>query len=734
VTSSSLTSVGTLTSLTVTGDVNIDSNTLYVDSSNSRVGIGKVPGAYALDVNGSIKTSNYMYSSSYMHSNGGMRVYSGTSSGGEYFSLINTASTGQNKTLTTQYLTMNASGEYVTPYTNITYSSLDTNWNDSKFDFNIKDKPILTILGGTNNYVGINDTSPAYPLDVSGTVNISTGQTYKINGTDVLSGSSLGTGVTSSSLTSVGTLTGLNINGSVQMNTNGFVFDSTTNRVGIRNDAPTYTLDVCGNMNVDNGSYKINGTNVLYASTLGSSITSSSLTSVGTLTGLTVTGDVNIVSNTLKVDSANNRVGINNASPIYPLDVSGTVNISTGQTYKINGLNVLTSSSLGTGVTSSSLTSVGTLTSLTVTGDINIASGSRYQINGTNILSAVGLGSSVVNSSLTSVGTLTGLTVAGDVNIDSNTLKVDGTNNRVGIVNAAPAYTLDVSGDIRTTSGLNINTYSSIVNPTGSLFQIKVKNGSNVLRNRLSIDLSGNTFIGADLDASLGAMISCNVMANQIQNYVDIRYASMVISGLDKSLWIRSNSEAAGNPHMRYFHAGNNAYMQWGGTSGSLFYLRFSLTTIGNWNSATGAYTATSDVTLKENIQDLTDDDVDLLDKLKPKYYKMKHHDINCIGLIAQDVLEVNDEKLNTTVSILDQDAKTFGLTYTSFIPLLIGGYKKTKREAQIMNDELKALRQENQTIKTELDALKQDNLALKQENQEIKDKLNLIMQTLNLI
>jgi hypothetical protein len=42
----------------------------------------------------------------------------------------------------------------------------------------------------------------------------------------------------------------------------------------------------------------------------------------------------------------------------------------------------------------------------------DIASGKTYKIDGANILSATSLGSSVVNSSLTSVGSLTGLTAA----------------------------------------------------------------------------------------------------------------------------------------------------------------------------------------------------------------------------------------------------------------------------------------------------------------------------------
>ena len=46
---------------------------------------------------------------------------------------------------------------------------------------------------------------------------------------------------------------------------------------------------------------------------------------------------------------------------------------------------------------------------------LNIASGKSYKINNTSVLNATTLGSGVVNSSLTSVGTLTSLDVTGNI-------------------------------------------------------------------------------------------------------------------------------------------------------------------------------------------------------------------------------------------------------------------------------------------------------------------------------
>ncbi len=62
---------------------------------------------------------------------------------------------------------------------------------------------------------------------------------------------------------------------------------------------------------------------------------------------------------------------------------------------------------------------------------------------------------------ITSVGALGSLTVTGDVTVDTNTLKVDSTNNRVGIANASPAYTLDVNGTVEATQFLQGTDYHS---------------------------------------------------------------------------------------------------------------------------------------------------------------------------------------------------------------------------------------------------------------------------------
>jgi hypothetical protein len=89
-----------------------------------------------------------------------------------------------------------------------------------------------------------------------------------------------------------------------------------------------------GNVNVS-----INGTpNIAVFTETGEYVTGAISAST-----LSVSGNVAVNTSSLKVDTTNNRVGVVNASPSYPLDATGNVNSSTG--YYVGGTQVATVSS-----------------------------------------------------------------------------------------------------------------------------------------------------------------------------------------------------------------------------------------------------------------------------------------------------------------------------------------------------------------------------------------------------
>ena len=80
---------------------------------------------------------------------------------------------------------------------------------------------------------------------------------------------------------------------------------------------------------------------------------------------------------------------------------AGGIDMDSSNTYRINGTNVLTSSALGLGVTSSKLTSLGTLISLSVSGNVNTSN--NYSVDGTKVVSNRGAAVTDATGTLASV-------------------------------------------------------------------------------------------------------------------------------------------------------------------------------------------------------------------------------------------------------------------------------------------------------------------------------------------
>jgi hypothetical protein len=154
--------------------------------------------------------------------------------------------------------------------------------------------------------------------------------------------------------------------------------------------------------------------------------------------------------------------------------LSEHLNIANGKSYRINGTDVLSSTTLGSGVVNSSLTSVGTLTNLTVTNTISgSVSGSAGSLSGTYTFWGQSFnGTQNVSGNLTSVGNITGtggITITAGGSNQNIVLTPSGTgytllNGSVGIGNSTPNNKLTIQAGDNKDTGPIINLGGNAIN------------------------------------------------------------------------------------------------------------------------------------------------------------------------------------------------------------------------------------------------------------------------------
>jgi hypothetical protein len=126
-----------------------------------------------------------------------------------------------------------------------------------------------------------------------------------------------------------------------------------------------------------------------------------------------------------------------------------TLNIATGKTYKINGTDVLSATTLGSGVTGSSLTSVGTITSGTWSGSFGAVSGANLTSLTAGNLSGT-IPSTVLGNSTVNIGT-----TAVALNRASANLALTGISSITGVTSITFAAEASDAASISTTVSTN---------------------------------------------------------------------------------------------------------------------------------------------------------------------------------------------------------------------------------------------------------------------------------------
>ena len=155
--------------------------------------------------------------------------------------------------------------------------------------------------------------------------------------------------------------------------------DAANQRVGIFDNTPEYTLDVAGDIRVT-GNLIVEGSSA--------SIDVSTLRVEDKQIELAITSDSTLLTDS-GVDDAGMVIRVTGADKKWTWiqatnswTTTENINVTTGNEYKIAGTSVLNATTLGSSVTASSLTSVGTLTSLDV---------DNININGSTITGQTGI-------------------------------------------------------------------------------------------------------------------------------------------------------------------------------------------------------------------------------------------------------------------------------------------------------------------------------------------------------
>jgi len=311
------------------------------------------------------------------------------------------------------------------------------------------------------------------------------------------------------------------------------------------------------------------------------------------------------------------------------------------QAIKTNGYYINYDSDPGEGIyiSSSSNTYVyGTLyTSSTFT-----AAGRGEITNSTDATGSTNSGSLEIANSLRLDGdeiiTNTGTTLmlnndnSSNVQVDGGTLFVDATNNRVGIGDITPSYTLDVAGTFNATSSGRFGGDVTLSSTSPAFYFTDTSLGEDDFKFEANADILSVTTLGKT-PLTVLAMTSAGPVAMP-----SLRAAS-----------------------------GINLYI----------------------NNTTGELTkATSSIRYKNNVNSI--DDISWLYNLRPVSFYYNEDNTNSLqyGLIAEEV-----DKVNNSLVVYDTDGRPDGVLYNNLISTLVKAtqdQKKTIEELKADNDQLK--------------------------------------------
>lgn len=509
------------------------------------------------------------------------------------------------------------------------------------------------------------------------------------------------------------------------------IFSSTGTSVAMNLDGAVIDSSIIGGTTPAAGSFTTLSASTSITGTLATAA-QTNITSVGTLTSLTVSGDATFDTSTLKVDSANNRVGIGTTSPSSTLDVAGVIRsqanaaVNDAQIGKFSFYNTNASASANPerayifsgrqnsawggymSFYTSTLTNAAT-EKLRITEDGNVGIGTSSPSAKLHAHNGADSDIVILATGLDATGEYFGAGVNGsNIVITAGSSSTDNTNlvfRTASSGTEAERMRIDSSGDLQLGSSIGNGTYNGSINAvanksTGAI--IKTRNGdgnkhwmvigdSNIEYG--SIGLTSPTGTGLlQIQGESGTVFtrSGGSESMRLESSGDVRIgiSSAAITGTE--CYTFANRQEGNN--LALYTTGNASFYSidmWnlvGGTCNQvLFRSGGSGTAVGSitstGNTAT-QYNTSSDYRLKENIQPLANG-LERLQQLKPVQFDWKSSGETSEGFIAHEVQEVFPEAVSGEKDGEDMQ----GMDYGRITPLLV----KAIQEQQVLIEQLQA-------------------------------------------
>lgn len=381
----------------------------------------------------------------------------------------------------------------------------------------VKSVDALTYIIAETSAGASNGDLDFFAEDAAGTAATQVGQWNRTNLKDY-TGTLVGTQTTQNVFNT--TATTVNAFGAATSLTLGATTGTATIRnttVAVTNNATVGgTLGVTGNTTLT-GDLAVNGGDITTTATGTATVFNTNATTL----------NIGGAATTVSIGAATGTATINNANVVITgnLTVNGTTTTINSTTIAVDDITL----ELGTVATPTDTTANGggivlkgatdksitwSTTGWTSSEDFNLVTGKAYEINGTSVLNATTLGSGVTASSLTSVGTIgtgtwQGTIIAGQyggtgVNNSGKTITLGGNLTTSGAfattltVTAATNVTLPTTGTLATLAGTETLTNKTLTSPTLTTPSLGVASATSINKVAITAPATGSTLTIAD--------------------------------------------------------------------------------------------------------------------------------------------------------------------------------------------------------------------------------------------